>query len=294
MYMVYDIGGTFVKYAYVDRTGEAVNSGKFETPYVDAETLIKQIVAVAKTYTGVQGLAISCPGTIDVQTGVVYHGGALKYLHEVNMKQRLSEALHLPVSIENDAKCAALAELWKGSVKNHLNSVVLVIGTGVGGAIIINGALYRGAHLEAGEQSYVMDRYDVQTNKATFVGETCSASLTVKEIAETVGLEAHDGEGVFRYLNAGHREALQIFDRFCHHLAAQIINLQYVVDPEIFAIGGGISVQPLFIERLRKAIAEILTQNPHHVAKPKLTTCHFRSQANVYGALYQHLLEYQS
>ena len=78
-------------------------------------------------------------------------GGTLTYLHEVNMKQRLSEALHLPVSIENDAKCAALAELWQGSVKNHLNSVVLVIGTGVGGGVIINGALYRGAHLEVGE-----------------------------------------------------------------------------------------------------------------------------------------------
>ena len=143
-------------------------------------------------------------------------GGTLTYLHEVNMKQRLSEALHLPVSIENDAKCAALAELWQGSVKNHLNSVVLVIGTGV----IINGALYLGTHLEAGDQSYVMDRYDARTNKATFVGETCSASLTVKAIAEVVGLEAHDGEGVFRYLNAGHSEALQIFDRFCHNLAA--------------------------------------------------------------------------
>lgn len=294
MYMVYDIGGTFVKYAYVDRTGEVEDSGKFETPYVDADVLINQMVVVAKNYSDVQGLAISCPGTIDVQTGVVYHGGALTYLHEVNMKQRLSEALHLQVSIENDAKCAALAELWQGSVKNHLNSVVLVIGTGVGGGVIINGALYRGAHLEAGEQSYVMDRYDARTNKATFVGETCSASLTVKAIAEVVGLEAHDGEGVFRYLNEGHSEALQIFDRFCHHLAAQIINLQYVVDPEIFAIGGGISVQPLFIDRLRKAIADILTGNPHHVAQPKLTTCHFSSQANIYGALYQHLLEYQS
>ena len=131
-----------------------------------------------------------------------------------------------------------------------------------------------------------MDCYDARTNRATFAGETCSASLTVKAIAEVVGLEAHDGEGVFRYLNAGHSEALQIFDRFCHNLAAQIINLQYVVDPEIFAIGGGISVQPLFIDRLRKAIADILTGNPHHVAQPKLTTCHFSSQANIYGALY--------
>lgn len=293
MYMVYDIGGTFVKYAYVNQTGEVKVSGKFETPYVDAPTLIDQMVTVAKDFTDLKGVAISCPGTIDVDSGVIYHGGALTYLHEVNMKEHVSKALNVPVSIENDAKCAALAELWQGSVKDHLNSVVLVIGTGVGGGVIINGALYRGAHLEAGEASYVMDQYNVETKKATFVGETCSASLTVKAIADVVGLEPHDGEGVFRYLAEGRIEALAIFDHFCHHLAAQIINLQYILDPEVFAIGGGISVQPLFLERLKKAIDEILTRNPHHVAKPKLTTCHYRSQSNIYGALYQHLLEYQ-
>lgn len=293
MYMVYDIGGTFVKYAFVSQTGDVKTSGKFETPYVDALTLIDKMVTVAKDFSDLKGVAISCPGTIDVDSGIIYHGGALTYLHEVNMKEHVSKALHVPVSIENDAKCAALAELWQGSVKDHLNSVVLVIGTGVGGGVIINGSLYRGAHLEAGEASYVMDHYDVETKKATFVGETCSASLTVKAIADVMGLEPHDGEGVFRYLNEGNLEALTIFDRFCHHLAAQIINLQYVLDPEIFAIGGGISVQPLFLDRLRKAIDEILTRNPHHVAKPKLTTCHYRSQSNIYGALYQHLLEYQ-
>lgn len=292
MYIVYDIGGTFVKYAYVDRFGEAKASGKFVTPYVDKNVLIEQMIAVASDYKDIEGIAISCPGTIDHETGIVYHGGALTYLHEVNLKKHLEQALKVPVSIENDAKCAALAELWQGSVTGCLNSVVLVIGTGVGGGVIINGALYRGANLEAGEQSYVMDEYNVNTKKATFVGETCSASLTIERIAKVVGLDAHDGEGVFQYLSKGHEEGLKIFDVFCHHLAAQIINLQYVLDPEVFAIGGGISVQPLFLDRLKLAIEEILANNPHHVAHPKLVSCHYRSQSNIYGALYHHLTEH--
>lgn len=292
MYLVFDIGGTFVKYTYMTLEGNEIEAGKFKTPYESTETLIDRMYDVYQLQPMVQGIAISCPGTIDVDTGMVYHGGALTYLHEVNLEKRLEEKTGVHVSIENDAKCAALAELWQGSVKGHKNSVVLVIGTGLGGGVIINGALYRGAHLEAGEVSYVMTHVNPDTRQANFVAETISASKMVNAIAQLKGLDEDDGIGVFKYISNQDEEALAIFDQFCERLATQIFNLQYILDPEVFAIGGGISVQPVFLERLEQAMIRLKNANPKHVASPKLVTCHFRSAANLYGALYHHILKY--
>ncbi|MBU5594742.1 ROK family protein [Amphibacillus sp. MSJ-3] len=295
MYLGFDIGGTFVKYAWMERSGRQVEQGKFPTPYDSAEYLVEKMVEVYhQTPEEIKGIAISCPGTIDIDTGMVYYGGALTYLHEKNIAQMLSESCGLPVSIENDGKCAALAERWQGSVKDYRHSIVLTFGTGVGGGIIIDGKLHRGANLEAGEQSYVMETFNHETNHAEFVGPACSASDMVNEIAKLKGLDENDGIGAFEYINAKDPEALEVFNHFCKNVAIQILNLQYIIDPDVFAIGGGISIQPAFLQGINEAIELIKRENPHHMARPKIVTCHFNSSANLYGALYHYLLQHES
>ncbi|WP_017473549.1 ROK family protein [Amphibacillus jilinensis] len=295
MYLVFDIGGTFIKYMTMERSGEPVNEGKFPTPYQDLETLIEKMASIYQGFSKrVKGIAISCPGTVDVNQGIVYHGGALTYLHEQALANKLQKKCNVPVSIENDGKCAALAEKWQGSVKDYQQSVVLVLGTGVGGGIIIDGKLHRGVHLQAGEQSYVMECYDHETGKAAFAGKACSASRMVNEIAKQKGLERNDGQGVFQYINNQDPEAVTIFERFCKNVAVQILNLQYIIDPEIVAIGGGISVQPALLTGIKEAIEVIKADNPLHMASPHVVTCHFRSAANLYGALYHFLLQHEN
>ncbi len=292
MYLVFDIGGTFIKHACMNGAGETLDEGKFPTPYDNTDSLVERMATVFFQTTGIiEGIAISCPGKVDVDTGIVFYGGALKYLHEQNLAHLLKAKCDVPVSIENDGKCAALAEWWIGSVKGFQHAAVLVLGTGVGGGIIIDGKLHRGSHLEAGEVSYVMDGYDPETNIATFVGESGSASKMVNKIAKVKQLEVNDGESAFRYIIDGDVEATKIFTDYCKYIAVQILNLQYMIDPEIVAIGGGISVQPIVLEGIKKAIHNIKEANPHHVAEPKVVTCTFRSAANIYGALYHHLIQ---
>lgn len=295
MYLIFDIGGTFIKYAWMKRTGELVGEGKFPTPYDSASDLVNKMVSVFRQQEQpIKGIAISCPGTIDIDSGVVYHGGSLTYLHEVNVKQLLEDACQVPVSIENDGKCAALAELWLGSVKDCKHAAVLVLGTGVGGGLIIDGKLHRGAKLEAGELSYVMAALDTETDEATFVGETGSASKMVNRIAELKGLEKNDGKAVFEYINQKDPNVLPIFSTYCKHIAYQILNLQYTMDPEVIAIGGGISVQPILLEGINQAIETIKKKNPLHVAKPNVVTCKFRSAANLYGAMYHYITQHEN
>nr|WP_263327727.1 ROK family protein [Neobacillus sp. Marseille-Q6967] len=289
MYLVIDIGGTFAKYALMDSAGNITVKNKKTAPrtnLADFEQMLFSIIE-EQDLTSIKGIAISCPGTIDIETGTIYHGGSFRFLHEVNLAKIIEEKYGKEVSIENDGKCAALAELWLGSVKGAKDAVVMVLGTGVGGGIIIDGKIHRGINMSAGELSYVMDQIDPVTRKASYFGYDGSAVVMVRTIAERKQLEdPSDGEAVFEFINKNDEEAMEVFDEYCIHIAAQILNLQYILDPEIFAIGGGISVQPILLERIKWAIDEIKKENPMHMALPNVVSCEFRNDANLFGALY--------
>jgi predicted NBD/HSP70 family sugar kinase len=289
MYLVIDIGGTFAKYALMDSAGSITSKSKKHAPrsnYPDFEQMLFSIIE-EQELTSIKGIAISCPGTIDTEKGTIYYGGSFPFLHEVNLAKIISEKYGKEVSLENDGKCAALAELWLGSVKGTKDAVVMVLGTGVGGGIIIDGKIHRGINLSAGELSYVMNHIDPVTREASFFGYDGSAVDMVRKIAERKQLEdATDGVGVFEFVNEYEREAMEVFDEYCINIASQIFNLQYILDPEIFAIGGGISAQPILLERIKWAIEEVKKANPMHMATPNVVPCTFRNDANLYGALY--------
>jgi predicted NBD/HSP70 family sugar kinase len=297
MYLVIDIGGTFAKFALMDQEGHITSKGKRPTPRTNLSDFEQVIFSIIDHHdlSNIKGIAISCPGTIDVDIGMIYYGGALPFLHLVNLPRIIEERYGKKAFIENDGKCAALAELWLGSVKDAKDSVVLVLGSGVGGGIIIDKKLHRGVNLSAGEVSFVMDRLDIKTKEATFFGLDGSAVNMVRRIAE---LKNHDdltdGEKVFDYINKGDEEANAIFNEYCLYVASQILNLHYILDPNIFAIGGGISAQPILLERIQWAIDEIKKANPQHMANPKVVACHFQNDANLYGALYHCLNQSQS
>lgn len=289
MYLVIDIGGTFAKYACMNSAGHIITKNKKRTPRTnlsDFKHLLFSIIEEQEVQK-LKGIAISCPGTVDVETGTIYFGGSLPFLHEVNLTKIIHDKYGVKATIENDAKCAALAELWLGSVKGKKDSVVLVLGSGVGGGIIINGKLHRGINLSAGEVSFVMDKINLTTSKASFFGYHCSAVEMIRQIADLKQLKDQtDGEAVFDLINKHDIEASAIFDQYCLHLAVQILNLQYILDPELFAIGGGISAQPVLIERIQWALEEIKKKNPIHNANPQIVVCKFQNDANLYGALY--------
>ncbi|MFS0779771.1 ROK family protein [Neobacillus sp. 3P2-tot-E-2] len=289
MYLVIDIGGTFAKYSLMDSAGNITTKNKRLAPrtnYTDFEQMLFSIIE-EQDLTTIKGIAISCPGTIDTETGTIYYGGSFPFLHEVNLAKVITEKYGKEVTIENDGKCAALAELWLGSVKGAKDAVVMVLGTGVGGGIIIDGKIHRGINLSAGELSYVMNRIDPVTREASFFGLDGSAVEMVRKIAEKKQLEdVTDGVGVFEFINENDREAMEVFDEYCINIASQILNLQYILDPEVFAIGGGISVQPILLERIKWALEEVKKANPLHMASPNIVSCKFRNDANLYGALY--------
>ena len=158
-YLVFDAGGTFTKYALMNENAEILEKDKVPTP--DYHTKTKEdyyavLDSVVEKYKNrIEGIAISMPGMLDNRNGYCVTAGYLAYLAGSTVGTELSQRYGIPVSVENDGKCAALAEFWRGSLKGCTNGAVVVIGTGVAGGIILNGKLFRGNHFTAGEYSYI-------------------------------------------------------------------------------------------------------------------------------------------
>ncbi len=294
MYFVYDIGGTFIKFALMENNGNIKMKDKFPTTAKSAEELVAQMVEKFLPYKqAIKGIAVSCPGVVDSEKGVIYQGGSLLFMHEKNLAEMLARECHVPVVLQNDAKSAALAELWLGVAKDVHSAAILTLGSGVGGGIIMDGKLQSGYHLMAGEVSYMESDFDTERLRGEFFGRTGSAVELIKRIATKKNLmDKKDGEQVFALIAHGDEEANAIFNDYIYGLAIQILNIQYLIDPEIIAIGGGISAQPIVVERLNEAVAQIKAANPFHAAKPNIVTCRFQNDANLYGALYNFFIQF--
>lgn len=296
MYLVIDIGGTLIKSALMNRSGQIIEKESRPISRENIEAFDHVLFQIIDHYFSaeIRGISISCPGSVDTKEGIIYNGGSFPFQHNVNLKKKLETHYSVEVAVENDGRCAALAELWLGSIKEKKDAVVLVLGSGVGGGIIIDGRLRHGNHLLAGEMSFVMNKVNKETHVAKFVGYEGSAVEMIKRInTEMQEVELLDGKKAFEYINSGDELANKIFNDYCMYIATLILNLQYILDPEVFAIGGGISAQPILIEKIKWAVEKLKKANPIHVANPNIVCCHYQSDANLYGALHHWLIEHE-
>ena len=197
--------------------------------------------------------------------------------------------------MENDGKAAAIAELQQGALKGCTNGAVFVIGTGVGGGLVINGQLVRGIHCTAGEYSYLHTNADDWRNGDKTVALQCSVTNLLrwyrarKNLPEDAPL---NGRIFFEAANAGEPEALEVLHRLCKAIDIQIYNLTVLLDLEVVAIGGGISRQPLLLRMLNDIYEqEIIIGHPYSeeqarsLPRPAIVPCRFHNEANQVGAL---------
>lgn len=294
-FLAIDVGGTNIKYALMNNEANLLEQGEVPTPKDSMDNFIESIGGIYDKYADkIDGIAMSAPGRIDAQKGYFYTSGALTYIGECDMKNILSKRCPKPFAVENDAKAAALAELWKGSMNGVSNGIVMTLGTGIGGAIIINGQLYRGTNFAAGELSCIPTKWSDYPNPLIQWASLESTTGLVKKYAlkKLVPSEQLNGRIFFEAANNGEKEALDVLDEFCLGIATGIFGLQLTLDVEKIAIGGGISKQPLLIETINKKIEEVWqAAGPNPALKPKVVACKFGNDANLIGALYHYLFE---
>ncbi len=313
MYVVFDVGASTIKYAWMTAEGKICEKGNIPTPNKVGDGMDDFLEAIGGVYDiykskdAVDGIAMGLPGQVDVEQGIVYGGGGIRYTDRVNVRELISNRCDgINVSLENDAKCAALAEVWLGNAKDVNDACVLVFGTGIGGAVIKDRKVHRGKHMLAGEVSFClegMQRKDLdkiitgskaslslaeENERMPFVqAAKCSAFGLSCRVAKAKGVPVDDVNGklIYQWAKDGDAVVHEVLEDVYFDIAKLCMNIFVVYDPEIILIGGGISEEAEFMKGIQKYVTALTPVSSvyNHI---KLDLCKFRNDSNLYGALY--------
>lgn len=300
-----DIGGTQTKWAVVSEDYEIIERGWVPTDYATTDEEMAALDGIVRPrLSRVGAIGVSVPGTVpaDDSDGTIMGGGALLFNHEFALGRAMREAYGLPVCVENDGKACALGEYASGALKGCRSGVVVVIGTGIGGGIVVDGRLLRGAHGFAGELSFLgigdpMTR-DGSGSFAGIGGWRHLRDLVLREkgLVDAEGRatdlafdpDAVDGRKVFEWVNAGDEDAARGLDRYAAGFCSYVFDIQAMVDPEVIAIGGGMSAQPALLAALQVNMARLMERiaflNP---PAPRIVRTQNGNDANLFGAIYE-------
>lgn len=273
-----DIGGTTIKIA-TWKDNQLQDKHAVDTPK-DLESFYQVLtdeVNKIKENTDIKGVAISSPGAVNQKTGIIGGSSAIPYIHNFKIVDELEKRFGLPVSIENDANSAALGELAEGSGKGCDSMAFFVIGTGIGGALIINHKVWHGAHLFGGEFGYmIMGDHTLS--------ELASPVSMANRYNERTGKHL-DGKTIFELADQDDPVASDVRQTLIHSLAVAIYNIQHSFDPEKIVLGGGISNNPELIPLLNKEIDRLRDGLDLVTLKPDIVLCKLKREANLRGAV---------
>ena len=156
--------------------------------------------------------------------------------------------------------------------------------------VCVNGSIHKGSHFSAGEISFIEKDGDI-SDICNSVGYQNGVLSLYRLVEQQTGIPVAelDGIRIFEMANRGDAGVLEAIDRFAKSLARVIHNIQAIYDPEVFAVGGAISQQNLFIESLIRNVDSIYNRLPFTAPRAKVVPCRFRNASNLVGALYHHL-----
>jgi len=278
-YIVMDIGGTFIKHAVMDESFAETEAGKVPTKY-DPEEFLAQLVEVIKSHgEGLGGVAISMAGFINPVTGENTDYGCSERFTKYNLREKLAELTGYRISIENDSNCAALAEMEFGAGKGCSTVAAMTVGTGIGGAVIVDGKLFRGKSYKAGEYGFALTSYTVEDGKIVPHYAKATSQL-VKRCSEALGKEV-DGIYVFENLDSDGR-IKDIYTAWLADIAVCIGNVCVALDPEKFLVGGAVSTQKRFMDDLKEMVYTGFEKLEDYT---KIEACSMGNNAGKVGAL---------
>lgn len=261
MIAVFDIGGTGIKHALFDSaSGALTQKGRFGTVLDDGQANLDRIEAVVKDYqqtAPIEGIAFSVPGSVDEQTQTILSGNIIDGFNGLNLSDYFKERLNLPVAVENDANSATLAEYMLGNGKGSKTLAVVTLGTGVGGGLIINGALHRGNHSLGGEYGFMFINGLRGGKPEENIFSNDASTRALEEKAQDAFKRPVSGVELFDLADQSNTTAETVLEKYYMDLAMGIYNICYIVAPDRVLIGGAVSQQPKLIENLKEKITAL-------------------------------------
>lgn len=282
-YIAFDVGGTKIKHGILNEKGDIIEKGKYNTKYKQLDEFVDMMKKVIKQYTSkydIEGIAISLPGFIDYNTGYSVKAGAIECLNGKNLKEILEKELNIPVEIENDANCAGLAEKFNGNAVGCNDFICMTVGTGIGGAVIVDGNIVHGHDFRGGELGFMVNNDDkLMMNENSSTGTLVKEYKKYKKIDEECLVEGYE---VFKEAEKDenvNKMIENLFDR----ISRGIFNLAVILDPEKILLGGGISEREGFIEKIEE---KLYGYKEWKNVKVDIGLCKHGNDAGLIGAVY--------
>ncbi|MGV0813673.1 ROK family protein [Mycolicibacterium boenickei] len=259
-----DIGGTKIAVGLVDPEGQLVHRAQLPTPDGDAEavwavaeTLLDQ--AIQKADGAVTGVGVASAGPIDLPNGTVSPINITEW-QDFPIVERVADATRLPVRLGGDGLCMALGEQWCGAGRGAQFLLGMVVSTGVGGGLVLDGAPYDGRTGNAGHVGHVVvvpDGGDLCACGGHGCVETVASGPSMVRWARTHGWDGADAKVLGEAANQGDELALKAFGRGARAVAATIASVGAVCDLDLVVIGGGVAKSgALLFDPLRAALTD--------------------------------------
>jgi glucokinase len=278
-----DVGGTKCLGVVLDDDGSIVDERRTRTPAGASQDML--VDAVADVAAGLQGgralpVGVGVPGLVD-EDGVLRFAPNIRGVTELPVATELTARLGVAVHVDNDANCAARAEHQLGAGHQRKHVILVTLGTGIGGGVIVDGRLMRGAHGFAGEIGHMVieaggqpcpcgqrgcwERYA----SGSGLGRVAREAAHARQIPHVVELaggdpEAVRGEHVTQAAAAGDAAAQDVMARFGWWVALGLANLANAFDPECFVLGGGlIEAGEILLDPVRASFLELVEGAAH-------------------------------
>ena len=293
-----DFGGTTVKAGVLYRSNIIEDAQPIDTQsYTEAEPLIQEIAKVIadlrSRHPKIAAIGVGMPGFVDFPTGLVHGLTNVAGWTKIPLKSRLEELTELPATVDNDANCMAYAEWKRGSGRGLQHLVALTLGTGVGGGIVVNNQMVRGAKFVAGELGQTSIDYAGRKGAYGNLG-ALEDYIGNREIAATA-LEAYTAAGVTKTPEdctpqklsqaamLQDEVALQIWDDIAAKLSSAIMNCCWLLNPQAIIIGGGVAKagDTLFAPLKKHLHAQLSGPFKDHL---QLLPARFGNEAGIVGA----------
>lgn len=262
-----DLGGTNLKIALLDCRYKIIARNYLSTQsFTRKNQLIHAIVSSVNRIIqsnnlkkdAILGLGLGLPGPIDVKKGLVHFFPNIPGWKEVRIRELLQSKLKLPVFIDNDANLMALAEFRLGAAKGTTNAVCITLGTGVGGGIILEGKLYRGASFAAGEIGHLPINENGPScgcgGKAcleSYIGNKRITVLIKKVFGRDIPLDK-----LSQLAGENNKKAIGVWRQVALHLGIALTGVVNLLNPDVIVLGGGVSgAGKILFDRVRLIVA---------------------------------------
>lgn len=307
-YIGVDLGGTNIASGLVDEEGKIICKGSVPTLrershqeiMKDMATLIQKVIKDSGVdIKDIKSIGVGSPGTPNSKDGILVYACNLNF-RNVPIRAELQKYFDLPVYLDNDANCAALAESVAGAAKGVEHSVTVTLGTGIGAGIVIDGKIFSGfnnAASELGHMVIVSDGEQCTCGRKGCWESYASATALIRQtqraaeqnsgslINQLVGgnMKRIDAKTAFDAARQGDETGLKVVNRYTKYLAEGITNIINSLQPEVLAIGGGICKEGEYLLKpLRDMVSEVVYSKD--VPQTQIRVAQMGNDAGIVGA----------